>query len=289
MNKVFEIVTGKILEALDRGIVPWRRPWKGSDIPRNLISGKSYSGVNIWLLLVASISEGYKSPYWLTFNQCKKLGGTVRKGEKSSLVVFWKPHYAKTIDKKDPETDDIIKEEVTIPVLRYYRVFNADQCEGIETPKEDIPLEDFNPLEAAESIVCSMPNPPKLQHGMARAFYAPSEDRINLPQKESFYSEEEYYSTAFHEFAHSTGHKSRLNRFDSKTFQGNGYSEEELVAEMTAAFLIAESSIETPQTLQNSVSYLDHWRKNISDNPRLIVSTSGKAQRAANYILNKTE
>jgi len=287
MNKVFEIITAKILEALDKGVVPWHKPWKGSDHPRNLISGNKYSGINVWLLLGSAIVSGYGSPYWLTFNQCKNLGGNVRKGEKSSVVVFWKSTHVKTISKEDPDTGEVVEENVTVPVLRYYRVFNIEQCEGIEKPKDDsVVIENFNPIDRAESIINDMPNKPKIDHVLARAFYSPSEDRVNLPQKESFYSEEEYYSTAFHELAHSTGHKSRLDRFNSTSFQGNGYSEEELVAEMTAAFLTAESNIDTPEVLQNSVSYLDSWRKKISDDPKLIVYASGKAQKAANYILN---
>jgi len=276
-NKVYEIVTNKILESLENGEVPWHKPWKVAynvRMPHNLVSKKAYRGINVFLLAFAP----YDSPYWLTFNQCKKLGGTIKKGEKSRLVVFWK------IYDKEVETDDGSTEMQKRYILRYYNVFNTEQCEDLDLSKvqNDIDQIEFNPIEECEAIVENMPNRPVIKHEQQRAFYRRSEDFVNLPKKNSFDNEEEYYSTSFHELAHSTQHEDRLNRPKE---EDNAYSKEELVAEMASAMLCGVAGIEN-KIIDNSAAYIQNWSKKFKDNVKLVVEAAQKAQKAADYILN---
>lgn len=273
-NKVYEIVTQKILQSLENGEVPWHKPWKSLynvRMPHNLVSKKGYRGINIFLLAFSP----YDSPYWLTFNQCKKLGGKVKKGEKSRLVVFWK------IYDKEVEVDgenEIQKRYI----LRYYNVFNTNQCEDLDLSKveNDVDQIEFNPIEACEEIVANIPNCPTIKTGSI-ASYCRASDIVTMPKKESFESEEEYYSTLFHELAHSTAHIGRLDRAKEEE---NSYSKEELVAEMTAAMLCGMAGIEN-KVIDNSAAYLKHWSKAFKDNVKMVVEAAQKAQKAADYIL----
>jgi antirestriction protein ArdC len=268
---VYKIITDRILEALEAGTCPWRKSWVGVGMPRSMSTGKPYRGVNIFILGF----QPYSSAYWLTFNQCKKMGGMVKKGEKGTPVVFWK-FLRKTQD------DGTVKQ---IPFLRYYTVFNVEQCEGIDAP--DAPERTHTPLEAAEAIIGGMPKRPEINHGGDRAAYCPSLDTIRLPKPEQFETAEAYYTTAFHELAHSTGHDSRLSRdLVAFSMDKGSYSREELIAEMTAAFLSGEAGIDDT-TLDNSAAYIASWRKALSDDPKLIIQAAGKAQKAADYILDR--
>lgn len=282
---VYEIVTERIIERLEAGAVPWRRPWKvggASDgAPTNLKTGKPYRGINIFLLMGL-----YDSPYWLTFKQCKALGGKVRKGEKSSVVVFWN-----WIDRKVRERDDAGEESVTsrrIPFLRYYNVFNVEQCDGLDD-KLPTPADgeaEFDPIGEAERVVDSMPNRPAIRHGGNEAAYRPVPDVVAMPARTQFEARELYYSVLFHELAHSTGHESRVGRTFGATFGNDQYSREELIAEMTAAFLCGETGI-APQTLDNSAAYVASWLKVLKNDKKLIVTAAGQAQKAADYILDR--
>lgn len=276
---VYEIVTDRILSALEKGTVPWEKPWNAeSGQPVNLKSKKAYRGINIWLLSLSAMSAGYSSPYWLSFKQAKDLGGSVRKGEKGTVVVFWKP--VKQEDSRDGKP---------YVILRYYRVWNVEQCEGIES-KIPAPIErpDFDPIAEAESILQGYRNAPAVKFGGDRAFYSPSADFVGMPEKETFVNPSAYYSTHFHEFVHSTGHSSRLNRKGitdpSATFGNAVYSEEELVAEMGAAFLCGMAGI-LDYTVDRSAAYLDHWKSKISSDPKLVVKAAAAAQKASDHIL----
>lgn len=277
---VYQIVTNRIIELLEQGTVPWHKPWTSDDrLPINLISGKAYRGINTFLLHVA----GYGSPYWLTFNQAKARGGNIRKGEKSSIAVFYK-----TWEVKDKATGETKR----LPVLRYYRVFNVTQCENIEYPKLETRALAFNPIEACERIVSNMPNPPALTHIEARAYYQRIADKVNLPPRESFDSEPEYYSTAFHELTHATGHESRLNRLskDNKehAFGSGSYGKEELIAEMGSSFLCGHAGIEN-RTLDNSAAYIAGWLQKLKDDRKLVIQAASSAHKAADYILGKLQ
>ena len=276
MNKVYDIITEKIIEKLENGCVPWRMPWKGNDRPKNLITKKAYTGINPFIL----ISAGYRSPYWLSFKQAQGLGGNVRKGEKGTMVIFWKMFEPKTSSGDD-------KSEM-VPVLRYYTVFNTDQIDGIsgKVPElENTP--NFQPIDACETIVNGMPNKPEIQFREQRAYYNPNSDHVNMPIKESFEKEDYYYSVLFHELTHSTGHEKRLARKQAfqNAFGSEKYSKEELVAEMGAAFLAGHTGIEQ-STIDMNASYIDSWLKALRGDSKLVVLAAAQAQKAANYILN---
>jgi len=280
---VYQAVTDRIIELLEQGTVPWKQPIRSGstgDLPTNLESKKHYRGINVFLLAVSAWVEGYESPYWLTYRQAQKKGGHIRKGEKGSLVIFWKQFAT-----KDRKTGDAI----TIPVLRHYTVFNTEQCEEIETPGASAPeieIEPFEPIEEAAKIVTGFAGGPRIEHRGARAFYRPREDLVQLAEPERFVDRESYYVTLFHELAHSTGHRSRLDRArenNPPAFGSADYSKEELVAEMGAAFLAAASGISLG-TIEQSAAYIDGWRKRLSDDPKLVIQAAGAGQRAADWI-----
>jgi len=279
MNQVYKLVTDKIIEKLEAGCVPWRKTWS-SETPKNLVSGKEYRGINPFLL----DSMGYASPYWLTFKQAKSLGGYVRKGEKSTPVVFWK-------NWTDLEANSDGKlEEKSRFVLRYYSAFNIEQCTlpPEEVPATDLTTKQFDPIPKAEQVVKAMPNAPEITHQSQRACYSPLLDIVNMPKPESFDAPENYYSTIFHELTHSTGHESRLNRdtlVDKVRFGSHSYSKEELVAEMGAAFLNGHCGLED-STLENSAAYINGWLGRLRNDSKLVVWAAGRAQRASDYILN---
>lgn len=279
MPTVPEIVTENVIKQLEKGVAPWRKPWSTS-VPRNLISKKAYRGLNVFLLA----TQGYGSPYWLTFNQAKRLGAHVRQGEKSTLVTFWKfSEYARV-----NETGE--QENKTSVLLRYYRVFNIEQCDGLKALYGD-DRKPVNPIAECESIANQMPNAPKVEQH-SHAFYRPSADIVGMPSRSCFESAEGYYSTLFHELTHSTGHRSRLNRFEENAtdhqFGSESYSKEELVAEMGAAMLAGIAGI-SQATLSNSASYLQTWITRLKSDSRLIISAASHAQRAADYILGKIQ
>ena len=280
---IYAEVTGKIVAMLEAGVIPWRSPILGqqkSGWPKNLDSGKPYRGVNVFLLAFTSWAKGYESAHWLTFNQAKAIGGSVKKGEKSSMVVFWKQYAT-----KDRQTG----EAVVVPVLRYFNVFNVQQCDGVAVP--DAPVYEptpFNPIEAAEAIVNGYEGRPEIEHAGSRAYYTPKTDAVTLPSPSRFSSNEEYYGTLFHELAHSTGHSKRLDRgIDSelRAFTSAEYAREELVAEMTAAFLCGHAGI-APATVENSAAYIGGWIKTLKGDKRLAVAAAGAGQRATDWILN---
>lgn len=282
---VYEIVTNQVIDLLSTGTVPWRKPWTVADAPRNLVSKKPYRGINVFLLSATK----YMSPYWLTYNQAKDLGGFVRAGEKSTMVVFWK------VDaKRDPDAQEgeISSADRTRVVLKYYRVFNLEQCDLPEKVLAKLPkpvTNDNPPIDIAETIIADMPGRPSMATGKL-ACYSPAMDCVTLPARDSFNTPQDYYATAFHELSHSTGHKSRLDR-DGVTnptkFGSHEYSKEELVAEMGAAFLCAESGI-LPAVIENQASYIASWLKALKGDSRLVVSAAAQSQKAADYILDRT-
>jgi antirestriction protein ArdC len=278
---VYEVITTRIVEMLQQGTVPWRKPWNVSaGEPRNLVSGKSYRGVNVFLLS----SMPYASPYWLTYRQATERGGSVRKGSKGCPVVFWRWSNGSD-EQSDSESDQPAQRRA--PLLRYYTVFNVEQCDGIDAPAPV--ARSFEPIPECERIVRSMPNAPRIEHGGTQAFYRPSIDTITTPAAQLFDSPALYYSTLFHELTHSTGHESRLARkgiTDSTMFGSHEYSREELIAEMGAAFLCGTAGIESG-TLQDSTAYLATWIKVLKGDSRLAVTAAAQAQKAADYILGR--
>jgi len=279
---LYQTVTDQIVAMLEAGVVPWRSPILGRNSaghPKNLNTGKPYRGVNVFLLAFTSFAKGYGSSYWLTFNQAKERGGNVKKGEKSSMVVFWKQY--ETTDKETGQP-------TTVPILRYYNIFNVEQVDGIEIP-DAVKFEpiDFKPIEAAERIASNFAGGPTVQHdGGQRAFYRPATDTVHMPERTRFASEDEFYSTLYHEYSHATGHSSRLDRkldTDPRPFGSPDYGKEELVAEMSAAFLCGHAGLQ-PSVITNQAAYIGGWLKQLKSDKKLVVSAAGQAQRSADWI-----
>jgi antirestriction protein ArdC len=275
---IYSTITARILELLDTGTVPWQRPWSvETGAPRNLFSQQPYHGINVWLLG----SMGYAAPFWATFQQVKAAGGTVKRGEHGTPVVFWK-----TYEKAVPDRDTPDKRFV----LRGYTVFNASQCEGIAVPAIATTSSPFTSIEQCEKLVGQYPLPPTIVHGRDRACYQPGTDTVLMPDPTAFRVPAEYYSTLFHELTHSTGHTSRLHRstlVDAVRFGDISYAREELVAEMGAAYLCGVCGIENA-TVTNSAAYLAGWKKALKDDPTCIVIAASQAEKAANYIQGLT-
>lgn len=270
---LYQIITNKIIEKLENGTIPWKRPYSDSNYPVNWVTQKMYRGINLMLL------EGGE---YATFNQIKNAGGKVKKGEKAEIVVFYKK-----IKIEDKETG----EEKEIPMLKEYKVFEINtQVEGLKS-KRDMINKDNQTIEKAEKIVTdyfSRKSAPSLKEKKGVPCYIPKFDIVCMPNISDFTNSELYYSTVFHEMVHSTGHKDRLNRegvtgeisFGSKT-----YSNEELIAEIGASILSAHANIDN-ETLENSASYIDSWLKKLKNDKKFIVSASQKAQKGTDLILD---
>lgn len=280
-NKIYEQVTDKIISLLEKGVIPWQKPWKSGNIElaKNMISKKEYQGINFFI----TNSMGYSSPLWGTYNQILSKGGQVKAGEKGTIIVFWKTFNVKEKNSKGEEKNK------TVPLLRYFHVFNAEQCENLSfsEAKAEETLTHL-PLEACEKIKEGFPlGMPELRHNEARAFYSPSQDFINLPMMNLYTNVEEYYQTLFHECIHATGHKSRLNRAtlnDIHFWGDENYSQEELVAEMGASYLAAVAGIDNV-TIENSTSYLQGWLHALRKDSKLLIKAAAQAQKAVDYLL----
>jgi antirestriction protein ArdC len=259
-SDVYQEVTDRILAALRAGVTPWKKPWTGGG-PVS-IKGRPYRGINTFLLGLMP----YGDPRWGTFKAMKEAGGSVRKGEKATHVILWKP-----VKRHD-------EEESSYMLLKTYPVFNAEQCDDLpELEREHVPL------EAAEHILNGFVGP-TLSSGQMAA-YSETLDLVVMPKAETFLSSEGYYSTFFHELVHSTGHKDRLDRLESGGYGTGPYAKEELVAEMGAAMLCGFAGIEN---LDQSASYIDGWLAALTRDPKLVVQAAAQAQRGADLILGTT-
>lgn len=273
---IYEEITNRIISQLENNEIPWMKPWSGiAGGAYNRVSKKPYSLLNQMLLM----HDGE----YATYKQWSDLGGKVKKGEKSEIVVFWK--IFQTEEVKDGKV-----EKKSIPLLKYINVFHVSQVEGIE-PKDIKPIE-HEPIEEAERIKNDYATRENLSINEVvsnDAFYSPMMDYIQVPCKEQFKDIMEFYSTLFHEMVHSTGHRDRLGRLDSSVkvagFGTEEYSKEELIAEIGSAFLMNHIGIETPKTFKNSAAYIQSWLKVLRNDNKFIVSASGKAEKAMKYIL----
>ena len=280
-KSVYEMVTDRIIEQLENGVIPWQKPWTGiRSGAYNRISRKSYSLLNQMLLK----HDGE----YATFKQWQDLGGHVRKGEKSEIVVFWK------IQPIEEVKEDGTKEVKHIPLLRYFNVFHISQVDGVEPlPKDG--LKDIEPIEKAENILHDYWSREDItvEHMASdRAYYSPSRDLVHLPLFEQFKNANEYYSTAFHESVHSTMKESRCNRAEERegklvAFGSNEYSKEELVAEIGSANLMNIIGIESQKSFRNNAAYIQNWLSVLKNDVKFIVSASSKAEKAVKYILKQ--
>ncbi|SEC87372.1 ArdC family protein [Terriglobus roseus] len=284
---IYQIVTDRIIASLEKGVVPWEKPWKtpryaGGVFPRNFCTGKPYRGVNIMLLW----GTGFSSPFWLTFKQAQELGGSVRKGERSERIVFYKQLAQRS--KADQQGEDETETKRPPFMLTYYNVFNVEQCDGLDVPTIEEPLPNMVETDSAcEAIVNNWAGRPNIRteiESESRAYYRPSTDSVHLPARFRFIDTAHYYKTLFHELIHSTGHESRLARAFGVNFGDELYSKEELIAETGAAFLSAIAGIATEHSEENTTAYIQHWISALKQDNRLIVQAAASAQRAVDLI-----
>jgi antirestriction protein ArdC len=279
----YQIVTDRMIAALEAGTVPWRMPWHKLSAIRNM-RGTRYHGVNTLMLACAGAGKGYSCNTWATFNQIRAGKGMVNAGEHGTPVVFW--HFFTTGKPGEVVPEDEKATGKLIPMLRHYTVFNLEQQTGIEIPT--IPEVNHDPIVEAEAIIDHYADKPEIRFAPGRAVYLFDKDVISVPPKEHYQNVAEYYSTLFHEATHSTGVEKRLNRkdFAKGGFGSESYSKEELIAEMGAAFLAAETGI-VNQTIDNSAAYIASWLGKLKNDKKLVVTAAGAAQKATDYILGR--
>lgn len=284
---LYETVTNQIIEALEAGHKPWQRPWgqvPGAELAKRS-TGQDYRGINQLILGLVAGAKGYQSPYWFTFKQAKDLGGCVRKGEKSTQIVFYKKL---TVKDRDSSNEDATKQ---IPMLRGYRVFNADQVDDLPAKFHPAPValvakhERNGPAEAALRSSGAT-----IKEGGAQAFYSPSHDFVQMPPFAAFENCGGYLATLAHELTHWTGHKSRCDRFTGKgqKFGCKDYAFEELVAEMGAAFTCARLGV-AGDHIESHAAYIGSWLKKLREDKRAIFKAAALAQTASDMVLANVE
>lgn len=271
---VYQIVTDQIIELLEAGTVPWQKPWSDAGVPMNAKSKRKYRGINLWLLLCLP----YDRHLYLTWDQIKEYGGSVKKGEVGHVVIYWKPKKEDEADEKKP------------PLLRYYKVFNISQCRDLpESLVEPLSNKENDPILECEAIVNGMPNSPLLIFTGNKAYYDIEKDQVVLPNLKKFKNSESYYSVLFHELVHSTGAEKRLNRktvTEMAEFGSEPYSIEELVAELGSAYLSSLAGLLNAE-LGNQAAYINGWLGKLKNDKRFMVQASGQAQKAVDYIINQ--
>ena len=277
MTNAYQVITNRIISALEKGTVPWHRPWKGpQEHPRNLVSERKYRGINAFVLSLAE----FDSPYWLTFKQAKDRGGHVKKSQKGCPCIYWN-----WTEKENHETGKIEKK----PFLKYYTVFNVKQCEKVPYPTLEVSQKEHLPIKACEEVVSEMPNPPDIKNGGNKAYYDGLEDIVQIPEMSRFDGPEFYYGVMFHELIHCTGHKSRLARqafIKGHPYGSDLYKKEELIAEMGAAFLSGTAGI-INTTIRDSAGYIQNWLQALKNDKRMVVYAAAAGQKAADYILGE--
>ena len=281
---VYSRVTNSIVDALEKGVRPWLKPWHADHADGRVIrplrhNGQKYSGINVLTLWRSAQLQGFVSPFWMTFQQAKELGGHVKKGEHGSPVV-----YASTFKKKD-ENEAGEEVEQDIPFLKEYTVFNSDQVADLPAhfyaaPPQ--PAEKLERIDRAEQFFAN--TKADIRTGGNRAFYAIDPDYVRMPPFEAFRDAESHAATLAHELTHWTRHASRLNRdFGRKKWGDEGYAMEELVAELGSAFLCADLQI-TPEVREDHASYIDSWLEVLKHDKRAIFSAASHASKAVEFL-----
>jgi len=271
MKDVFQVVTDRILNQLQKGVIPWRRTWS-SNGPTSYQTNKEYQGINALIL-----QDTFKSPYWITFRQCQKLGGSIRAGEHGSPIVF-----VDRLIKEETKADGTIKTRL-IPFLKYYTVFNWEQTKNLP---EKVPVEwDNATIPSAEEVLRR--RSPRMGYHSSQPHYSPVDDTIYLPDLDQFESSAEYYSAAFHELTHWTGGRARLARPEIVNYHmGTDIrSREELTAEMGAAFFCQICALDSPETMENTTAYIQSWLGVLKGNPKWVLQASKQARAAVEFVL----
>jgi antirestriction protein ArdC len=277
MRNLHAEITARIVARLRAGVVPWRQPWssKGFGVmPRNALTNRAYSGANVILLWSRAQESAFTDPRWLTFKQALELGGNVRKGQKGETVIY--------VSKVIREDDD--GQRRAIPFLKAYTVFNVAQCDNLPAKVLDPNAAErvTNPNardDIADEFLAS--TGATIRHGEARAYYQPAGDFVNMPPFETFTNASRYYGVAFHELGHWTGAEKRLNRTFGKKFGDQAYSAEELVAELTSAFLCGEFGFDNNGV---DADYIAHWVAFLTDHTGAIITAAAAASRAVEFM-----
>lgn len=272
-NPVYEKITAQFIEALNKGIIPWKKPFIGSS---NFVTKKEYQGINS---LVTSC-KNFTCPYWVTFKQASDLGGKIKKGEKGTPIVYlqFKDRVIENADGTEEKKEGFI--------LRYSTIFNLEQTEGITWEIVQEEKTNIAASKAAAAIVSGYKNAPEIETKGDDACYSPLLDLVRMPKRQRFVSSEEYYCTLFHELIHSTGHMNRLDRSELSNmafYDSHNYSKEELVAEIGAAFLCHEAGM-LNATQANSEAYIAGWAQALGNDPKMIMEAAGKARKAVAHI-----
>lgn len=290
-NDIYQKVTDRIIAELEKGHVPWIRPWRDGEppFPINALSGRPYHGINVPLLWDSADTGSFASDRWLTFHQISALGGQVCKGEKSSLAVLYLP---RSMEETDTNGNPLLDENGDprmrhFGVIREFRLFNLSQCDGLPQSLYEPFTRPEQPVKAAETIALN--SGVTLRHRrQSQAYYKPATDLVMMPHPQQFESSEAYYATLLHELTHATGHASRLNRpgIAGSARSEESYAAEELVAEMGAAFLCAQTGIQGK--LQHA-SYIDYWLDILRQDKRAVIRASGMARNACEWLLNAAQ
>jgi antirestriction protein ArdC len=284
-DEKFEIMTNRLIEIMEKGVLPWQKEWSSGNLYRNLTTGHVYQSTNTLICMVDCMTFGYQSPFFVTYNAAKERGWRVKKGATNLLKVR-----TKTIEKEEKGKTE--KTLASFPVFNWFQVFNIDLIDDSESEVKiaDLALKYEQPVtsekerhEKAEMIIAAQKA--NIMYGHSKAAYSPQMDAIVMPHLAQFTTPEAYYSTSFHELVHRTGHKSRLDRVLNTNSSSAEYAREELIAELGASYVCQEVGITS--SLENHASYLDHWVSHLkSDNSKkLIFNASAAAMKAANYIL----
>ena len=281
---IYDMITKRVIEKLEEGVVPWQKTWKGAPYAQNFVSGRYYQGIN---RIITNLSP-FEAPYFLTMRQANMLGGMIKKGESSLPIVFWQIIFKDKEGNVIPEGQvgnykDLEKRFIT----RYHRVWNIEQTEGIpwKMPERE---NSGQPLEEAEKIITGMSNPPEIKRIGNEAFYAPPMDTVQVPPLSAFEAPVNFYSTLFHELGHATGAHNRLNReavTGTVKFGSCDYSLEELVAELTSCTLCSIAGIETSRSFTNSAAYIQGWLKRLQDDNQFVFKAASQSKKAVEYIL----
>ena len=273
-NSIYQEVTDQIIAEIEKGAMPWVKPWKAdSSCEKNIASKKEYNGINRLILAMMTHFKGYQSPFYGSFKQWQDLGGTVRKGEKGTKIVFYKPV---SVEKTNDQGES---ENFAYSCLKTYYVFNADQVDGIEIAKPEVSPRVYNPAPALDDRI--LKTGANIKHGGSSAFFSPMGDFIGMPNRDTFNDDSSYYATVLHELTHWSGAAHRLDRDLSGKFGNSKYAFEELVAELGAAFLCQDYQI---QGELRHAGYIQNWLTCLRENNQAIFKAAALAQKAADYI-----
>lgn len=303
-NKIANDVADRIINLLDAGdLPPWEKGWHNSKagVPRNATTNRPYRGINRWLTVIAQQAAGYDDPRWLTAKQAIAAGGHINKGESATMIHLvkpWQPKRRETQEQpalpptgnQDPEEEAEKKKKPRLWVWRTHLVFNVEQTGDCDLPPletQDITAH-HDPVEEAETIIASMPNPPEIRYYQLRnhaPHYIPARDLVEVPDKDRYDRVEDWYNTIFHELTHSTGHASRLGRFEDNVPAQDlhNYGKEELVAGMGSAML-GDLAGTGHLVIERDASYIKHWRDAIAADKTMVLEAALLAQKAVDYI-----